>query len=73
MVLWDPALVESSLADFDGGRLDFGGGSTDALWLGEHWDNPGLVGEVAAAGNDSGDDKVQEETVIRCSSVIAFF
>lgn len=61
MMFRDPALVESGL-DICGSGLDFDRSSrTDTLRLGEHGDNPGLVGDVSTGGDEAEDEDVEEK------------
>ncbi|KAJ6260485.1 hypothetical protein Dda_4711 [Drechslerella dactyloides] len=65
VVLGNPALVEAALGHLCGSRLGLDGGDggrADALGLGQHGDDPGLVGEVSAAGDDAEDEQIQEQT-----------
>ena len=77
MVIGDPALVVRLAIDASGsGGVDNFGGGLDllglglgaaALGLGEEGLNPGLVDDVAGAGEDAREDEVQEDAAIYVS------
>lgn len=65
MVLWNPALIELAFRNFSRSGLGFGWNSnwSDALRLGQHWNDPGLVSNVSTGTNNSKDEKIEEENL----------